>query len=164
MATKAHKKGKQTTKDHLALITPNMQKVFLVVLILNWLGTLLLSLYFIISATQPAGAGLLAYSLLQSSLPLLYTGIAMPFVWRHYRGTLKRWFMAGATGLLGMISYGGVSQFVSAFRASLVEPNTLYQQDFWSLYGHDVVVTCVFLAGYVAVLGVWDMRLTRRKK
>lgn len=159
-----HKTHKTNSREQLALVTPTMQKVFLGILAFNWLGTLGVPLYAIVNGGTKVNAEFFAYVIMQSLLPVFFVLIATPFVWRHYRGTLKRWFMAGATGLLGVVTYGAVIQLENAFRYKFYPPNQTQSDGFWQQYSHDITLLCLALAVYVAILGLWDTRLTRRGK
>ncbi|MDQ5963001.1 MAG: hypothetical protein QG629_83 [Patescibacteria group bacterium] len=147
-----------------ALITPTVQKVFLVLLVVNWMGTLLVPVMSMLMTSVRVNENLYAYIGLQSFVPPVFVVLAMPFVWRHYRGALLRWFMVGFLGLVGTISYGAFVQVETFIRYRWFPPTQyVTQPSFWEAYQTDITFLFIGLATYVAIVCIWDARLSRKK-
>lgn len=144
-------------------LTPKMQKWFLIFIALNWFATLVAPFINLLGTSYKIDKGFMFYLGLQSLLPIIYGLCTIPFVWRHYTGLMRRLFMAGFIGLIGLISYGALSSVESAVRYRWFAPGAYTSQpSFWQSYGHDTIFMSLSLAAFVAVLGLWDYRLLKR--
>lgn len=161
-----HGKKNQNKSHHPAprvILTARMQKWFLVFLALNWVSTLFTPFINLVGTGYHVNKGFLVYIVLQSCLPILFGLLTIPIVWRHYTGLLRRLFMTGFIGLVGLITFGAASSLETAVRYRWF-PSHAYRAEptFLQSYGQDVIVMVVSLVVYVAVLGLWDHRLAKR--
>lgn len=151
-------------KSALAIITPKMQKIFLTLLVFNWVGTLLVPVLSMVTSSVRLNSDFYAYIGLQSFAPLFFALLAIPFVWRHYSGALHRWFMVGFLGLVATITYGAVAQIETFIRYRWFTPvQYTTAPSFWESYKDNITLLSLSLAAYVAFFWWWDTKLSRKK-
>ena len=142
-------------------LSVNVQRFFLIFVVLSWLSTFATNLILMIGAPN-ISSQMWYYVGVQILLPLLYAIIAFVYANRHYRRWLHKLFVASFVALIGLLLYGILTTINTVWQIKFSTTDLIPAQGFWGQFGHELSIAVIALLVYTAALGIHDRRLSKK--